>query len=66
MDNISGHLRETLELRGMSLEELMERSGVSEDVLRNIETNSTDVNVSDLQKISNALNISFQIGNTTI
>ncbi|WP_153735290.1 helix-turn-helix domain-containing protein [Aquibacillus halophilus] len=66
MEDISYHLNQTLESRGISLEELAQRSGISAEVLQEINTNPANLTVSDLQRISSALNISFQIGDTTI
>lgn len=66
LENISNYLKEKLQTRGISLDQLAQLSGVSEEVLKNLDTNQNDLQVSDLQKISNALNISFQIGDTAI
>ncbi|MBU9710402.1 helix-turn-helix domain-containing protein [Evansella tamaricis] len=66
MDNLADQLRGTMERRGMTREELAAVTGISEDVLATIEANSDEVSVSDLQKISSALNMSFHIGDTSI
>ena len=66
LDNIVAVLKDTMKRRGITREELAALTGIPEANLATIELNSSEANVADLQKISNALNISFHIGDTSI
>ncbi|UCZ52770.1 helix-turn-helix domain-containing protein [Bacillus shivajii] len=63
---IGDQLKSIMENRKVSREELSSLTGVSESVLEGIELNSIDIPVSELVKISTVLNVSFQVGDTSI
>lgn len=66
MATMSEQLHAAMKNRGISIRELSELSGVPEETLKKIKANDFDGNVSILAQISDALNITFQIGNTSI
>lgn len=66
MVNFGEQLQKVKESRGLSIHDLVEITGVSEETLQMIEHNTFDGEISTLIQISDALNITFQIGNTTI
>lgn len=66
MTRIAEQLKETMVQRGITRGELAHLTGISEEMLLNIEMNPTDVTISELEKLSSALNITFQIGDCSI
>ncbi|MCD8510736.1 MAG: helix-turn-helix domain-containing protein [Bacillus sp. (in: Bacteria)] len=66
MTTIAEQLQETMTTRGITRSELAEMTGISEETLLTIETNASEATVSQLEKLSSSLNISFYIGDCSI
>lgn len=52
-------IKELREVQGLSVNELADRSGVSERMLRNYENGGSDITLSKLLQIAKALNVNF-------
>ena len=58
-DAVSKNLKEFRESRGLSLEQLATRTGVSKSMLRQIENGKSSPTISTIWKIANGLRVSF-------
>lgn len=66
MNTVSEQLRIAMKNRRISFRDLSTLSGVPEETLRKLHSNEFDGEISTLARISTAMNITFEIGNTHI